>query len=998
MNAFEILILMSSPLFLLVMAIIFPTKLVQSVEVLLAEIAKWTRQELRDICQLGGVVDEDVLLTKNGSLISAIEIKGSLGIIGDEEFNRMLDKLRDVNNAQLRGAVSFEWVYEQELNIENRLKPAIKSMQASASRIGMELSDVLDGEAAAITSKAHDEKTYLLITSRPTQKGKEASEEYLAAKKKAGLEAIRFDDSIALPILEIGLDNAHESIVTSVMSSLHSSKMLFNRMTVESILKIVKESMDSSFFGDFKPYLPTSGSKPLAVGDDKNFSPYPPIWRQICSNNIERTSHISMVKIKDMYYACAWIEIPPQSEKSFKVLLSSLKGISFRISFKLAPEGLKLKSFDKTLVSFLAIFKKSRNKKIKEAYDMIEDMRASGDSDLGVSISFCTWSKNQADCAAQLSELSAKIRSWGVCDVQNDCGDSVELFLSTVPAFTNINPAKLMPLPTSVLTTMLPVFSPASAWGLDSGGVLFTDIDNKVLPFAVGSSAQKGWVYLIYSQIGSGKSVILNTLELGTILRAGQGRLPMMVVIDVGESVLGLVGMVQDSLPQKRQSEAIYVKLQMRNEYAVNMLDTQLGYRRPLSAEREMMVNFLSLLVTPAGRTKPYDSVYELAGMVIDEAFDTFSEEKTPKKYEPNVDFKIDKAIADAGFMIDGSTTWWEVTDALFEVGYAYEASLAQRYAVPLLTDLTRVLNNQQIQDLFKTVKVAETGEKLTDFVGRMISTSLNDYPIFSRPTVFDVGSSRVIGIDLGAVRGANSDAGKKQTALMYLFSQALATKSFYLDDDMLIDIPVHCPELYSKFHVGRIKEAKEELKVIAYDEFHNTGGIESVRRAVGLNIREGRKYSIMVCLASQLIDDFDEDMVENASGVFMMSADSPIGVEKTRKLFALSESEVGALTRYVTTVGVFMGIFNTKEGRTVHVMKNILSPQKYWAFTTTAEDKAIKKYIGLKIGVTQTRILLAKHYPYGIKKDLERMKFENSEDGINSAVQNVADKLLAIK
>ena len=988
--------LLTTPvLFLLVMLFIYPKKLVESIESLLREIAAWTRQELRDICQFAGVLNENALITKDGDLVSIIELSGSLGIVGDEEFWKILSQLKNVNNAHIRPHTEIQWVFESTSDITNRLEPARRSMEASAKRIGLSIDDLLTDEIKAVSAKGHDERTYIVVKSSPKTPIKELMAEYRKEKSAAGLDGVSFSETISLPIIEHSLADTHESTVGAVIDAAKAAKMLSSRMSVENILKVIKEALDPDFVGSFHAKLPTNGVAPSVVYEGDRFSPYAPIWRQICSNNIENTSSASVVRIKGTYYGSGWMELPPQSEKSFKSLLNTIKDIPFRMSFRMYPEGLKMNSFDKTLVSLFSLFKKSHNRKIKEAYDEMEEMKAAGDSDLGVSISFTTWAKTESECLSQLASLCSKVRSWGVADIQTDCGDAVELFLSVIPAFTNLNPTKIMPLPTSFISSMLPVFSPASIWGLDSGGVLFTEDAGKVLPFAVGSSSQKGWVYLIYSQIGSGKSVLLNTLELGACLRAGMQRLPLMVIIDVGESVLGLVGMLKDSLPESRQHEALYVKLQMRNEYAVNMMDTQLGYRRPLPEEREMIVNFISLLVTPAGLTKPYASVYELAGMAVDEAYTLYSDEKSPKKYERDQDARVDSAMDKGGLMTDNATSWWEVADALFQYGFINESALAQRYAMPLLSDLPKILASQQIQDLFKGTKVAETEEPLSEFMTRMISTSLRDYPVFSRPTVFDVGSSRVVGLDLGNVRGANSDAGKKQTALMYLFAQSLATRSFYLHEDMLRDIPRYCPEAYRAHHEARIKDVSEELKVVGYDEFHNTGGIDSVRRAVGLNIREGRKFSIMVALSSQMIDDFDKDMIENASGIFVMSADSPITVENTKKLFGLTDSETKALTEKVTSIGVFLGIFNTKEGRAIHVMKNILSPSKYWAFTTTSEDKAIKKYLGKKLGVTEARKLLSKNYPYGIKSDLERIKFADNEDGLNDAIGQMAEKLL---
>ena len=66
-------------------------------------------------------------------------------------------------------------------------------------------------------------------------------------------------------------------------------------------------------------------------------------------------------------------------------------------------------------------------------------------------------------------------------------------------------------------------------------------------------------------------------------------------------------------------------------------------------------------------------------------------------------------------------TTWWEVTDALFMAGFAHEAMLAQRHAMPVLADAASICRIPAIEDLYGKI-IAPTGETLIHAFARMIS------------------------------------------------------------------------------------------------------------------------------------------------------------------------------------------------------------------------------------------------------------------------------------
>ena len=73
--------------------------------------------------------------------------------------------------------------------------------------------------------------------------------------------------------------------------------------------------------------------------------------------------------------------------------------------------------------------------------------------------------------------------------------------------------------------------------------------------------------------------------------------------------------------------------------------------------------------------------------------------------------------------------------------------------------------------------------------------------------------------------------------------------------------------------HEGRLRDIAETPKRLCYDEFHRTSKTKSVRYQIVRDVREGRKRGIQIILASQMLDDFDDDMVDLATGVWILGA-----------------------------------------------------------------------------------------------------------------------------
>ncbi|MES2212063.1 MAG: type IV secretion protein IcmB, partial [Pseudomonadota bacterium] len=350
-------------------------------------------------------------------------------------------------------------------------------------------------------------------------------------------------------------------------------------------------------------------------------------------------------------------------------------------------------------------------------------------------------------------------------------------------------------------------------------------------------------------------------------------------------------------------------------------------------------------------------------------------------------------------FPVDSHTSWWEITDALFDANLIHEATLAQRYAVPLLADTVSICRTKAIEDLYGKI-VAPTGEPLITAFGRMISSAVREFPILSQVTAFDIGASRIVSLDLDEVAKTGGESADRQTAIMYMLARYVLARHYYLTEENLEDMPIK----YRGHHKTRILEIREDPKRIVMDEFHRTAKAQAVRDQVLVDMREGRKWKVQVCLLSQSIDDFDPVLVEFATSIFIMDAGPKQSVEKSSKIFGLSETAQLALTSRVhgprADGATFLAQFSTKFGINTQLCTSTLGPIELWAFNTTADDARIRNELYTRLGAKETRSILAMLYPSGtitkvIEQRLSQAKShgkgdDESENVIRSVIEEI--------
>ena len=965
----------------------------EGVDVFFAWLSTSLKQTTASYCELETADSPTDLVDHDGSLLTVLQIEGITALAGTEEFARLVEGLTNAFQPAMGRPGHALQVYfsHDKQNIKKAIRDIYAPAEATQKRLGLNLDDLFNERVNYLAQYCAEERVYFVLFTRPFN----LPSDQLKAANKAKLKLIR--DSKAPPFKNTQAINAaipelrdtHSAYVRSVVNDLDSLNIVAKVLEVHDALHAIRMTADPEFTSD--DWRATLPGDTLHVRELNNFEGDASdlLWPSLARQVIPRDAQIidrRTVLVGNRVYSSSYIDLFPKDVRPFVVLFSRIlpTHIPWRISFLLESEGLstiKLKGMLASVLSFSSV----SNRLISDAVNLLKYVNVNTDEAvIRLRVVATTWAPedNIPLLRRRSSELVKAIQGWGTTDVSEICGDPFAGFVASMPAITTSSPAVPSVAPLTDVISMLPITRPASPW--ETGALLFRSPDGKPWPFQPGSSQQTTWIDLVYARPGSGKSVLSSAQNLALCLSAGLTRLPRIAIIDIGPSSSGLISLLQEALPASSRHLVAYHRLRMTPEYSINPFDTQLGCRYPTAAERSFLVNFLTLLTTPLGAAKPYDAMPDLAGMVVDELYKSLTDEFKPTPYDPGVEEFIDSILEEIGFMRDSKSTWWEVTDALYSAGFTHEAMLAQRYAMPLLADAASICRSSSIEDLYEKV-TAPTGESLINSFSRMISGAVREYPILSRVTAFDIGDARVVSLDLDEVAKSGGDAADRQTAVMYMLARYVLARNYYLTEESMTNVP----EQYRLYHTERVREIKDDPKRIVYDEFHRTSKSAAVRDQVIIDMREGRKWNVQISLLSQSMDDFDAIMVDFATSIYIMDAGPTQAIEKTAKVFGLSDTAKDALRTRVHGPreggATFLAQYAIKTGWSVQLLTLTLGPIELWAFSTTPVDANVRNQLYRHIGPAEARRFLATLFPSGsvTKQINERLNALKEEVGL---------------
>ncbi len=918
--------------------------------------------------------DEITLAAVDGSLVTYLKVDGSRQIIGEEEYKYLVDASTVKVGAKFdrQGHAMQVYFSRDPGRIRTLLEKQVAPSRVTATNIGLEVDDLLEERIRNLTSILSYEECYFVLWTRPSAMTKSEIERTAKDKQRQNKKWVNAGyGQNPLAGLE-PLRNRHKSFVGSVQTSLDELGVKTEVLKVHDALSAIRNSIYPLRSNDvWRACLPGDNLPARAPMSSVDLSDivWPPIRSQIAIGDA-RIVDTNTIQLGDLYWAGADMTLGPMDASPFPMLLNRLYDakVPFRISFMIEGGGAYATS-TRALVATLMSVTNALNRQIKYSLEGLQVL-ARSEPVVRLRISFATWAPrdNPNLVKDRLSVLIQSVESWGYAQVSDASGDPLDCVMASAMGIHCAGTAPMAIAPMREVMKLVPWQRPSSPF--NQGAILLRTPDGKAWPYQTGSTLTTTWFDLIFAQPGAGKSVLMNTLNFGTILSPGLSKLPFVAVIDIGPSSSGLISLIKEALPPARQHEAAYYRLQMARQFAINPFDTQLGCRFPLLDERSYLAELMVLLCTPPGHDKPYDGMQQLAGLVVDEMFrwrDDRSANAEPRPYLPRLDAAVDEALLKHNIQLPPDPYWWDVVDRMFEIGEYNIANLAQRHAVPTLSDGITASRRPQIRTLLEETSVGGSAESIINAFERMLTSAIREYPILSSVTQFEITDARVCSLDLMDVCPQGDESADRQTSIMYMLARYAMIRSWWVGQESLASIP----EKYRPYHEAKLQDLAETPKRLCLDEFHRTSRSSSVRSQIVRDVREGRKRGVQIVLASQLLDDFDKDMVDLATGVWVLGAAvSDKAVDEVRDRFGLSESARNVI-RYRLTGPRAGGapalfILGTNEGRYEQHLINTLGPIELWAFSTSAEDVIVRNKLYAKLGAGRARQMLAQTFPGG--------------------------------
>lgn len=977
---------------------------------ILAPFQKALKYSVSSFIRLETMDNPTTLVSTDGSLLSYVKIEGSRQIIGEDEFNKIvtMSTIKIGSRFDRQGHSMQVYFTRDPGRIRQKLEAYVKPSRVAARNIGLDLDDLYEERIRHMERFCTHEESYFVLWTRPLILTKsEAKRAAQDVKDEAKNWLPAGYSQYPMGVME-PLRTRHKSFVAAIMAALDEMAIEAKLLEVHDALTAVRSNLFPDRANDsWRACLPGDPIPPKAPQSSVDMSDilWPNLANQITAADAKVLGK-SVVRIGNMLWAGADMTLGPMDATPFPVLLNRLveADIPFRISFLLEGGGASAIAFRAFAATILGVTN-AGNKQIKYSLESLVAL-ARKEPVIKMRASFATWcSIDEKDqILDRLSVLLQSIESWGYSQVSEFSGDPLDCVMSSAMGIHCAGTAPSGIAPMVELMKLLPWQRPSSPF--TEGAMIFRTPDGKLWPYQTGTNLTTTWFDLIFAQPGAGKSVLLNTLNLGTCISPGLSKLPYVCVVDIGPSSSGLVSLIKEALPMSRHHEASYYRLQMAHQYAINPFDTQLGCRYPLPDERSYLVELMTLLTTPPGYDRPYDGMQQLCGLVVDEMFrwrDDSAANAEARPYLPRLEPDIDAAIQKFNVHLPTDPFWWDIVEKMFDLEQYHLAYLAQRHAVPTLNDSITASRRPQIRSLLEETSVGFSAETVVSAFERMVTSAIREYPILSSVTQFDIADARLCSLDLMDVAPQGDEAADRQTSIMYMLARHALVRSWWMSADTI----QHVPPKYQEFHSLRLQEVAETPKRLNFDEFHRTSKSNSVRAQIIRDVREGRKRGVQIVLTSQLIDDFDKDMVDLATGVWVLgTAISDKAVDDVVDRFGLSNTARHVI-RYRLTGPKSIGapcllVLGTTSGRYEQHLYNTLGPIELWSLNTSAEDVAIRNRLYTILGAGRARQMLSSVYPGGsARNEIRRRVLANSETGdsrqamISAVIEEIVKELV---
>lgn len=974
-------------------------------------------------CDLAGMsdpadIERPCFYAHDGSTCTLLRVRGAHSYLADDEFGeRSMLALGDIASNLRESGHALTVTFEQSENIAEDVERLMAPLHDASSRKSLSLGAALHETQRLLEEQLVSERIFIALWTYRDAAVAARFREDVATRRKAygSLPVPRAVQSPDGPYES--LRAAHWGFVLATETALDKHGFLAERLSGrdgrrEDLAEIRRAILFHETPLDWRPAGPGDLRYPAAKArrtSDISTLFAPTLDRQIMTSAAQATTDLRTIELGGRSYAVAYLSAFPRYMPPFRQLLGNLRGsgtrqrtIPFRVAFHIEG-GARVSELRRVLATLGAVFS-PQNRNIQLALDGIRSaMQRDEETFVYARIYATTWTEpgeNPNLLADRRSRLTRALNAWQSPTVTDSCGDPLRLLAETAPGMLAVaRTGSAFIAPVRELAQALPFHSDAPIE--KDGQTVFVTLDGKAMPFSAHSPLQTSWLTLFWAPPGSGKSVLLNSMNLDFAAYYRGADLPFIGAMDIGESSRGFIDLLQTALRPEDRGLVRYVRLKNEAEardQRINPFDIGLGRRTPLRREQTFIQNVLLAMI---GSTNPLMAT--LVENVVTSVYQRSSDMEvasSPKAWQENRDEEIDRRAHWHGIALHEDLTWWSLADALARAGDFPMAERAQRFAMPTLNDVIRTLSDTQLRSRF--------GDDLCNLASAQVESAVNQFPIFASETQLDVGDARIVSIELRDVlnMSPNSDQDRRSNVLFFLMARELFLKRIAGSSDEVAQMRLPHDEAtrraYTEHWRRRYTTIEQTRKRFCFDEFHVTGSSPLMASQMDQDIRHGRKWGLEIYLSSQKISDF-KDYVDLASNYIILKSETERDRKEMKEVLGVSDAVVAGVRQHVhgpskdlSMAPVFLIGRKTTAGESWLFARNRIGPVRLWALSTTMEDRAVRNALYTMTGDVNSALeLLAQRFPNGSCSDFWK-QVAGSIDASANIAQHIAHRLLA--
>lgn len=964
-------------------------------------------------------VDGNAVVNRDGTVFSVIQLKGYGSMVSADELVRLVESWEEMLTPRLQkeGAHELQICFEADEPgdvLRDNFAPAI----AQAKRMNLSVEDIFEEKIERYRELCLEESCYLVIYTVPYRMNKvdrTSSQKETENKKTAHPPAKHGQQWDVISSL---LRDQHNEAVSSMLNFLvRNSYLHYSLDTKEAVRVIRRQLLGHALSAKWNPTTIDDSynaqqSDATLKGDCSAMFPRP-LYQQIMDHEPEVAGG-AFIACGDRVAAPVRISQFPTKPVLFEGLVALLRSarIPYRICFNIKPAGLETNRFD-AAISDWGRWASSANKQINAVYRGLSEYETEGGAPIvAVSATACTWAPLETEWLRKANKkgelrinldtirkrvqaLINRLNDWGSSQADNALADPMAAYLATTAGGRRNHFSPVTPAPLNGIVGLLPITRAGTPW--KNGTLLYRTKDGAILPYEQYSGLQSYWITLVSGPMGFGKSSDIASRNFAFLVQpADSPKLPILRGIDIGPSQRPVVDLIRDALPKHRKHEAVFIRFKNHKQYAANPFDTPLGCRRPTSNHRAYLFNLVTVL---ASSLQDWPSLNGMTATLIDAAYARFDDANfnpNAKRYSPGINVEVDAYLLEQGLHIQpGKSTWWSLVDALFDRGEFRLAKLAQRQAVPLISDLDALAQSRDL--ISEYPDEASGGVTYMELFSRAIREVVRVFPFLGMPTVLDLSDSPIAVIDMeGVIQRSESGVIQRQNAIFFMVIYRMLTNDFFMDASLLDEFNPH----YRGYHAKHIEYLKACKKRFFGDEVHRYSGIPGATAQLDQVGVEARKFFIDLVLGSQVVLDFPKKLRNLASTTVLCGAGGPADIDDIVNEYGFSSKIADALRRIKMPskdgAEMLMMIDNNQVRRQVLNVMNTEGPRFLWAIATNAADRYVRDKLSEKVGDTKlARLLLAKHFPGGEIRTEQARRQRALGEAVGGADANILDGIV---